>query len=66
MLRERYAKTEQLSDLDPRGLDLQRAWEEALVNFGVRYTLVRIGLSIEQVRSIRNARLRQGIEVKEF
>ena len=42
MLRHRYARNGQwaivyfISDLDPSGLDLQRAWEEALANFGVR------------------------------
>jgi hypothetical protein len=72
MLRERHAKTGQrakiffISDLDPSGLDLQRAWEEALDNFRVEYKpIVRIGLTIEQVGTIDNARLRQGIEVKE-
>ena len=71
MLRERYARTKQpakiyfISDLDPSGLDLQRAWEEALNDFRVPYTIDRIGLTIEQVDGIANARLRQGIEVKE-
>jgi hypothetical protein len=39
-----------VSDLDPSGLDLQRAWEEALENFGVFPVFVRIALTIEQVR----------------
>jgi hypothetical protein len=60
-----------VSDLDPSGLDLQRAWQEAVRDFGVREggevlaRFVRIGLTRQQVRAIRNARLRQGIEVKE-
>jgi hypothetical protein len=53
-----------VSDLDPSGIDLQRAWEEALTAFGVRFQLVRIGLTREQVANLRNARLRAGIEVK--
>jgi hypothetical protein len=58
-----------VSDLDPSGLDLQRAWEEALRDFGVDRNevlarFVRIGLTRAQVRAIRNLRLRQGIEVK--
>ena len=36
-------------DLDPSGLDLQRAWEEALDNFRVLCTFVRIGLTPVQV-----------------
>ena len=70
-LRHRYARTGQwaivyfISDLDPSGLDLQRAWEEALKNFGVRVAdFVRIGLTRDQVNDIDNARLREGIEVK--
>jgi hypothetical protein len=30
-----------VSDLDPSGLDLQRAWEEALNSFGVFPVFVR-------------------------
>ena len=70
MLRHRYARTGQraivyfISDLDPSGLDLQRAWEEALANFGVRVAaFVRIGLTREQVRGLP-PRLREGIAVK--
>jgi hypothetical protein len=38
-----------ISDLDPSGLDLQRAWEEALASFDVRiHKFVRIGLTPEQ------------------
>jgi hypothetical protein len=54
MLNHRYARTGQwaivyfISDLDPSGLDLQRAWEEALVNIGVWVSeFVRIGLTRE-------------------
>jgi hypothetical protein len=74
LLLHRLARTGQrvvvlfVSDLDPSGLDLQRPWEEALRDFGVHDILarfVRTGLTREQVRAIRNARLRQGIEVKE-
>jgi hypothetical protein len=67
----RYARTGQwaivyfISDLDPSGLDLQRAWEEALANFGVRVSeFVRIGLTREQVDDLDSARLREGIAVK--
>jgi hypothetical protein len=71
MLTEREARTGQwaivyfISDLDPSGLDLQRAWEKALANFNAPFKeFVRIGLTREQVRGIRNPRLRRGIEVK--
>jgi hypothetical protein len=71
MLRHRYVRTGQwaiiyfISDLDPSGLDLQRAWQEALESFGVRVIkFVRIGLTREQVDALDNPRLRQGIEVK--
>jgi hypothetical protein len=56
MLARRRAKTGQypivyfVSDLDPSGLDLQRAWKEALNHFGVFPVFVRIALTIEQVR----------------
>ena len=70
-LNHRYARTGQcaivyfISDLDPSGLDLQRAWEEALANFGVRVSeFVRIGLTREQVADLDSARLREGIAVK--
>jgi len=44
---------------------LQRAWEEALANFGVRVSeFVRIGLTREQVDDLDSARLREGIAVK--
>jgi hypothetical protein len=72
MLRHRHAKTGQMavvlfiSDLDPSGLDLQRAWEEALDNFGVPVAdFVRIGLTPEQVDALDNPILRRGIEVKD-
>ena len=71
MLNHRYARAGQwaivyfISDLDPSGLDLQRAWEEALANFGVRVSeFVRIGLTPEQVDDLDSARLREGIAVK--
>jgi hypothetical protein len=71
MLRRRHAKTCQkavvlfISDLDPSGLDLQRAWEDALRAFGAPVDeFVRIGLTREQVDALPNAQLRQGIEVK--
>lgn len=56
LLRERMARKGQpgrvyfVSDLDPSGLDLQRAWEEALLDFNVGAKVVRIGLTHEQVR----------------
>jgi hypothetical protein len=70
MLNERYARTGQpalvyfVSDLDPSGPDLQRAWEDALANFAVPVEFVRLALTREQVDQIDNARLRRGIEVK--
>jgi hypothetical protein len=71
MLGERYARTKQraivyfISDLDPSGLDLERAWRDALDNFNAPVVdFVRIGLTREQVRALPNRRLRQGIEVK--
>jgi hypothetical protein len=57
MLNRRRAKTGQLgmvyfvSDHDPSGLDPQRAWEEALANFGAIALVTRIGLTRHQVRS---------------
>jgi hypothetical protein len=63
MLNRRLARTGQaavvyfVSDLDPSGLDLQRAWEEALQNFGVNIAeFVRVGLTHEQVRDNTDAR----------
>jgi hypothetical protein len=56
MLARRRAKTGQypivyfVSDLDPSGLDLQRAWEEALENFGVFPVFERLALTVDQVR----------------
>jgi hypothetical protein len=71
MLRRRHAKTGQrakvyfVSDLDPSGLDLQRAWEAALSDFMAPVTdFIRIGLIREQVDDLDNPRLRDGIEVK--
>ncbi len=68
MLERRYAKTGQtalvhfVSDFDPSGLDLQRAWEEALSNFGILARFVRIGLTREQARVHRLERF--AIDVK--
>lgn len=69
ILNVRFAKTGQraiiyfVSDLDPSGLDLQRAWLEALDNFGVHIAdFVRIGLTPEQVADHDLDRL--SIEVK--
>jgi hypothetical protein len=56
MLARRRAKTEQLpivyfvSDLDPSGLDLQRAWDKALQNFAVFARFERLALILDQVR----------------
>jgi hypothetical protein len=58
LIKRRYAKTGQrtiiyfVSDLDPSGLDLQRAWDQAIVGFGVAHcvTFVRLALTREQVR----------------
>jgi hypothetical protein len=51
-----------ISDLDPSGLDLQRAWQDALGHFGVEDEVVRIGLTPEQVAEHDLDRL--AIEVK--
>jgi len=54
-VQERYAATKQLarvyfiSDLDPSGLDLQRAWEKAMNNFLAMCIFKRIALTQEQV-----------------
>jgi len=53
-----------ISDHDPSGLDVQRAWEQALTSFSARFRIVRIGLTRVQVDALDNARLREGIEVK--
>jgi hypothetical protein len=57
MLKHRYAQTGQeaviyfVSDLDPSGLDLQRAWEQAMADFGIWHCVFgRIALTREQVR----------------
>jgi hypothetical protein len=56
LLTQRHAKTGQtglvyfVSDLDPSGEDLQRAWEKALEDFGAPARVTRIGLTIDQVR----------------
>jgi hypothetical protein len=68
MLLHRRARYRQLplvyfiSDHDPSGLDLQRAWEQALKDFGCPATFVRIGLTREQVNMLDLDRF--AIEVK--
>ena len=74
MLNIRRAKTGQsaivyfVSNLDPSGLDLQRAWEEALEHFDVDARFVRIALTKEQVDTNVDVRGRAlehlGIDVK--
>jgi hypothetical protein len=70
MLNHRCAQTGQeavvyfASDLDPSGLDLQRAWEQALTAFGVRFVIVRVALTLEQVNDPALDIRRLGIEVK--
>ena len=39
-----------ISDLDPSGLDLERAWQDTLRDSGVYDDFLRIGLTVEQVR----------------
>ena len=58
LLRERKARFGQwgvvlfLSDLDPSGLDLQRAWEDALRDFGAPVVeFVRVGLTLDQIEA---------------
>ena len=58
MLKKRRAVTGQtrfiiyfVSDHDPSGFDLQRAWEQAMDDFGVTCKFVRIGLTTEQIRN---------------
>jgi hypothetical protein len=54
-----------ISDFDPSGLDLQRAWEAELDRFHVLYKLVRIGLTREQaVEQERLAGRSLSLEVK--
>jgi hypothetical protein len=57
LVKHRYAEHGQstvvffVSDLDPSGLDLQRAWKQAMEYFGIWHCeFVRIGLTHEQVR----------------
>jgi len=71
MLRQRYAKTGQwamvyfISDHDSSGFDLQRAWKDALEDFGVYvWEFIRIGLTRDQVNALPDPILREGIEVK--
>jgi hypothetical protein len=69
-IRERYARTKQgiivffVSDLDPSGLDLQRAWEEALGDFAAHVLFIRIALTREQVEDHTQGAARRGIEAK--
>jgi hypothetical protein len=56
MLRDRHARTGQpakvyfLSDHDPSGFDLQRAWRDALDNFNVPFDRIeRLGLNMAQI-----------------
>jgi hypothetical protein len=71
MLSDRYARTGQgaivyfISDVDPSGLDLQRAWQDALLDFGapiVRFE--RIGLDLVQALNPDLDIARLGIGVK--
>jgi hypothetical protein len=71
MLISRHARTGQyaivyfVSDLDPSGLDLQRAWEAALRDFGAPVAgFHRIGLTREQVDNPDLDIARLGIGVK--
>jgi hypothetical protein len=69
LLIRRKAKTGQdgliyfASDLDPSGLDLQRAWEEALASFGVYAEFHRVALTMAQVNALPNGQ-ELGIDVK--
>jgi len=40
-----------ISDHDPSGFDLQRAWRDALDDFGVDFTITRIALTHDQVQN---------------
>ena len=54
-----------ISDLDPSGLDLQRAWEEAMIDFGIWHCrFKRIALTPEQVADPDLDLERLSIEVK--
>lgn len=71
ILRDRHARTGQsaivyfVSDLDPSGLDLQRAWQDAFRDFGARVLrFVRLGLTREQVDNPDLDIARLGIGVK--
>jgi hypothetical protein len=65
-LNDRYAHTKQpaiiyfISDLDPSGLDLQRAWQATMDNFGVTCIFIRIALNPDQVHEFEHL----SIEVK--
>jgi hypothetical protein len=51
-----------ISDHDPSGFDLQRAWEQALTDFGVMFLMVRCGLNLEQIPDADRARLSIGVK----
>ena len=53
-----------VSDLDPSGLDLQRAWEKELENFGIFPMFERLALTDLQVRNPRLDLDRLAIAVK--
>jgi hypothetical protein len=53
-----------ISDHDPSGFDLQRAWEEALANLGVAVVFRRIALTLDQIRDADLDIERLSIEVK--
>jgi hypothetical protein len=69
LLLRRKAKTGQqaliyfISDLDPSGLDLQRAWQEALRSFRVVVLFERVALTMAQVNALPNGQ-QLGIDVK--
>ena len=53
-----------VSDLDPSGLDLQRAWEAALKAFGAKFEIKRVALTETQVDNLPDGAARLGILVK--
>jgi hypothetical protein len=71
LLLQRHARTGQagvvyfISDHDPSGFDLQRAWQEALAGFGAPVSrFVRIALTTEQIHNPDLDISRLGIAVK--
>jgi hypothetical protein len=70
LLPRRYAQTKQsaiiyfVSDLDASGLDLQRAWEQAMRDFGVDCIFVRLALILDQVQDPELDLERLAIDVK--